>query len=234
MPFGYNGKILRVNLSTGEMLTEEPSEKVYRQYLGGGTLSLYYLLRELKSDSDPLGPANILIFCTSVVSGLSVPGLNKYTVATKSPLTGGFGESEAGGWWGPELKSAGFDAIVIKGKSSSPVYLWVYDGHAEIRDASHLWGKVTGDVQESIREELGDSRIQIAQIGPAGENGVRYACILNELKHVNGRAGLGAVMGSKNLRAIAVRGKKNMRCCILNYLGNYHMGLSSTISLKSR
>jgi aldehyde:ferredoxin oxidoreductase len=210
MAFGYNGKILRVDLTTGEISVEEPEEKLYRRYLGGGTLSLYYLLRELKPQSDPLGPDNILIFCTSVVNGLRAPGLNKYTVAAKSPLTGGFGESEAGGWWGPELKSAGFDAIIIKGKASRPVYLWVHDGEAEIRDASHLWGKVTGDVQKSIREHLGDNRIRIAQIGPAGENLVRYACILNDLKHVNGRAGLGAVMGSKKLRAIAVRGKKNM------------------------
>jgi aldehyde:ferredoxin oxidoreductase len=210
MPFGYNGKILRVNLSTGEISAEEPGEKVYRQYLGGGTLALHYLLKELKPGTDPLGPDNILIFSVSVLTGaLPAPGMNKYTVAAKSPLSGGLGESEAGGWFAPELKAAGFDALVIQGKASSPVYLWVHDGEAEIRDASHLWGKVTGEVQKVIKKELGDERIRIAQIGPAGEKLVRYACIMNELKHFNGRAGLGAVMGSKNLRAIAVRGNKN-------------------------
>lgn len=210
MAFGCNGKILRVNLSTKEISVEEPGEKVYRQYLGGGTLALHYLLNELKAGTDPLRPDNILIFSASVLTGaLPAPGINKYTVAAKSPLTGGLGESEAGGWFAPELKAAGFDAIIIKGKAAKPVYLWVHDGEAEIRDASHLWGKVTGEVQKSIKKELGDERVRIAQIGPAGEKLVRYACIMNELKHFNGRTGLGAVMGSKNLRAIVVRGNKN-------------------------
>lgn len=209
MPFGYNGKILRVNLSLEEISVEEPGEKVYRQYLGGGTLSLLYLLRELKPQMDPLGADNILIFSASILTGaLPAPGMNKYTVAAKSPLSGGLGESEAGGWWAAELKAAGFDAILIRGKAPKPVYLWVHEGGAEIRDASHLWGKVTGEVQKAIKKELGDERIRIAQIGPAGEKLVRYACIMNELRHFNGRAGLGAVMGSKNLRAIAIRGHK--------------------------
>ncbi|HEX2987910.1 MAG TPA: aldehyde ferredoxin oxidoreductase family protein, partial [Chloroflexota bacterium] len=116
------------------------------------------------------------------------------------------GEAEAGGWWGPELKLAGFDAILITGKSPKPVYLWIHDGDVAIRDASAIWGKGTGEAQEMIRRELGDAKIRVAQIGPAGEKMVRYACVLNELKHSNGRSGLGAVMGSKNLRAIAVRG----------------------------
>jgi aldehyde:ferredoxin oxidoreductase len=209
MAFGYNGKILRVNLTTRKISVEEPGEKVYRQYLGGGTLALHYLLKELKPGTDPLGPDNILIFSASVLTGaLPAPGVNKYTVAAKSPLSGGLGESEAGGWFSPELKAAGFDAILIQGKAAKPVYLWVHDGEAEIRDASHLWGKVTGEVQKALKKELGDERVRIAQIGPAGEKLVKYACIMNELKHFNGRAGLGAVMGSKNLRAIAVRGTK--------------------------
>lgn len=209
MAFGYNGKILRVNLTTGKISVEEPGEKIYRQYLGGGTLALYYLLKELKPGTDPLGPDNILIFSASVLTGaLPAPGMNKYTVAAKSPLSGGLGESEAGGWFAPELKASGFDAILIQGRAAKPVYLWVHDGEAEIRDASHLWGKVTGEVQKAVKKELGDERVRIAQIGPAGEKLVKYACIMNELKHFNGRAGLGAVMGSKNLRAIAVRGTK--------------------------
>ena len=209
MAFGYNGKSLRVNLATRKISVEEPGEKIYRQYLGGGTLALHYLLHELKPETDPLGPDNILIFSASVLTGaLPAPGMNKYTVAAKSPLSGGLGESEAGGWFAPELKAAGFDAILIQGKAAKPVYLWVHDGEAEIRDASHLWGKVTGEVQKAIKKELGDERVRIAQIGPAGEKLVKYACIMNELKHFNGRGGLGAVMGSKNLRAIAVRGTK--------------------------
>jgi aldehyde:ferredoxin oxidoreductase len=131
-------------------------------------------------------------------------------VAAKSPLTVGFGEAEAGGWWIPELKFAGFDAIVIKGKAHRPVYLWIHDGEAEIRDASRLWGKFSKETQDEIRREFGDDRIRVALIGPAGEKLVKVACILNELKHANGRTGLGAVMGSKNLKAIAVRGRKRM------------------------
>jgi aldehyde:ferredoxin oxidoreductase len=210
MPHGYNGKILRVDLDNESFSVEEPNEISYSRYLGGGTLALYYLLKELKPKSDPLGPENILVFSGSVISGTPAAGLSRFSVAAKSPLTGGFGEAEAGGWWIPELKFAGYDAIVIKGKASKPVYLWIHDGEVEIRDARHLWGKFSKETQEEIRTELGDERIRIASIGPAGEKLVKVACILNELKHANGRTGLGAVMGSKNLKAIAVRGKKKM------------------------
>jgi aldehyde:ferredoxin oxidoreductase len=211
MPHGYNGKILRVDLDRESISVEEPKEILYCRYLGGGTLTLHYLLSELKPKSDPLGPENILIFAGSVISGTPAAGLSRFSVAAKSPLTGGFGEAEAGGWWIPELKFAGFDAIVIKGKAHRPVYLWIHDGEAEIRDARHLWGKPSKETQDEIRRELGDDRVRIALIGPAGEKLVKVACILNELKHANGRTGLGAVMGSKNLKAIAVRGKKRMK-----------------------
>ena len=210
MPKGYNGKILRVDLERESFDVEEPRETLYSRYLGGGTLALYYLLKELKPKSNPLWPENILIFAGSVISGTPAAGLSRFSVAAKSPLTNGFGEAEAGGWWIPELKFAGFDAIVIRGKAQRPVYLWIHDGEAQIRDASQLWGKFSKEAEEEIRRELGDSRIRIALIGPAGEKLVKVACILNELKHANGRTGLGAVMGSKNLKAIAVRGKKRM------------------------
>jgi len=208
---GYNGKILRVDLEKESIEVEEPDETLYCRYLGGGTLALYYLLKELKPKTDPLAPENILVFSGSVISGTPAPGLSRFSVAAKSPLTGAFGEAEAGGWWIPELKFAGFDAILIKGSAKRPVYLWIHEGEAEIRDASQIWGKFSKETQEEIRRELGDDRIRIALIGPAGERKVRAACILNELKHVNGRTGLGAVMGSKNLKAIAVRGKKRMK-----------------------
>lgn len=206
MAYGYNGKILRVDLTGSTISEEQLSETIYRRYMGGSALSLYYLLKEQKPGADPLGPENMLIFMSNVISGAPMPGFTRYTVAARSPLSGTFGEAEAGGFWGPELKHAGFDGVILEGASPKPVYLWVHDGRAEIRDASRLWGKDTGEVQQIIHEELGDKRIRVAQCGPAGEKRVRYACVLNELKHANGRAGMGAVMGSKNLRAIAVRG----------------------------
>ncbi len=206
MPYGFQGKVLVVDLTTGTIDIETPDETIYRRYVGGAALAAYYLLRELKPGVDPLGPENVLVFAGSVINGTPAAGSTRYTVAAKSPLTGGYGEAEAGGWWAPEFKAAGFDAIVCKGRAPRPVYLWIKDGQAELRDAAALWGRPTAEVQEAIRAELNEPRARIAQIGPAGERLVRYACILNELKHANGRAGMGAVMGSKNLRAVAVRG----------------------------
>src|SRR4030042_5419707 len=156
MARGYNGKILRVDLTSGEIKVEEPSEVIYRTYLGGGGLASYYLLRELPPGIDPLGPGNILIFASSVITGAPVSGMVRYTVAAKSPLTGGYGEAEAGGFFGPELKLAGFDAVIIKGKAPKPSYLWIHDGEAEIRSAAEIWGLETGPAQEKIRQELGD------------------------------------------------------------------------------
>jgi aldehyde:ferredoxin oxidoreductase len=130
------------------------------------------------------------------------------TASAKSPLTGAIGDSQCGGFWPAELKFAGFDSIIVRGKASSPVYLWVHDGKAEIRDASHLWGRVTGDVEKAIREELGDQKVEVMQIGPAGEKLVRFACLINMCNRANGRTGMGAVMGSKNLKAVAVRGNQ--------------------------
>ena len=210
MPTGYNGKILRVNLTSGAIREETPEEIVYRTYMGGSALSSYYLLKEQKAGVDPLGPENKLLFMSSVISGAPLMGLTRYTVAARSPLTGAFGEAEAGGYFGPELKMAGFDGVIIEGRSAKPVYLWIKDGRAEIRDASRIWGKDTGEAEKLIREELGDNRIRVAQCGPAGEKRVRYACVVNELKHANGRTGMGAVMGSKNLRAIAARGTQRV------------------------
>jgi aldehyde:ferredoxin oxidoreductase len=204
--FGYNGKILHVDLTAGKTSVEEPKDVFYRRYMGGRALALYYLLKETKPGVDSLGPENLLVFAPSVITGAPVQGLSRFSVACKSPSTESYGEGEAGGDWGPELKHAGFDAVVIKGKSKKPVYLWVHDGKAEIRDASKIWGKLTKEAQETIQAELKDKNIKVAQIGPAGENLVRFACIMNKLRDANGRGGMGAVMGSKNLKAIAVRG----------------------------
>lgn len=208
MPNGYSGKILRVDLTRLSSEVEEPGEIFYRRYWGGKGFAGHLLLKEQSAGTDPLSPDNLLILATGVMTGSNLPAMPRFTVCSRSPLTGCFGESEAGGWWGPELKFAGFDAVVVKGCAERPVYLWIRDGQVEIRDASRIWGLDTVDAQDAIREELGDRRIRVAAIGPAGERLVRYACILNEGKHANGRNGMGAVMGSKRLKAIAVRGTK--------------------------
>jgi len=201
----FNGKFLRVDLTRGTTEVEDVPELTYRMYLGGSAMAAYILTRELKPGIDPLGPDNILVFTTCPANGSPLSGTNRFTCAAKSPLTGGYGESEAGGWWGPELKFAGFDGIIVTGQSPRPVYLWIADGKAELRDASHLWGKLSGEVQDILTAET-DKRARVLQCGIAGERGVRLANIVNELKHFHGRSGLGAVMGSKRLRAIAVRG----------------------------
>ncbi|MFN2281464.1 MAG: aldehyde ferredoxin oxidoreductase family protein [Anaerolineales bacterium] len=207
MAFGYHGKILHCDLTSRTLTVEEPGEGFYRQYLGGSALGNYYLLRELKPGIDPLGPDNLLVLSTSVMTGTPLAGQSRFDAAAKSPLTGGVGSSQAGGFWPAQFKFTGYDALVIKGKASSPVYLWIHDGEAEIRTADHLWGLVTGDVQRTLREELGDNRIEVLQCGPAGEKGVLFSAMINHCNRANGRNGLGAVMGSKNLKAIAVRGK---------------------------
>ncbi|MCJ7687282.1 MAG: aldehyde ferredoxin oxidoreductase, partial [Desulfobacteraceae bacterium] len=210
MPYGYNGRILHVNLSTGRLEVEEPSEQWYRTYVGGSSLASYYLLKNIKPGIDPLSEENVLVFACSVVTGAPLSGFSRYTLAAKSPLTGGFGETEAGGYFGPELKFAGFDAIVFYGSAEKPVYLWVHDGEVEIRDAANIWGKDNWETLEELRKELGDKRIRVASIGPAGERLIPFACVQNDLEHFNGRAGMGAVMGSKNLKAVVARGKQKL------------------------
>lgn len=204
---GYCGKILHVDLTNESFLVEQPDEKFYRKYLGGSCLGTYYVLNGMKAGADPLGEENVIVFSVGPFTGASISGASRHCVTSKSPQTGTIAASEAGGYWAPELKFAGFDAVVIKGKSKKPVYLWIHDGEYELKDASRIWGQVTGESQRIIREELGDSKVRVAQIGPGGEKLVKYACIVNELAHFNGRNGMGAVMGSKNLKAVAVRGK---------------------------
>jgi len=204
--YGATGKILRVNLSTGEISIEELTEDFYRLYPGGKALAGYFLLNEMPANVEPLAPENLLVIANGLLTGSPVATATRYVVSARSPLTGAYGESEAGGFWGPELKMAGIETILITGKSQEPVYLWIQDGQAELRPAGQLWGRPPAEVQADIRSELGDDKVRVLQIGIAGENLVRYACITNELRHFNGRNGLGAVMGSKNLRAIAVRG----------------------------
>ncbi len=206
MSFGYHRRILRVNLTNGQITTETPDDVFYRRYLGGAGFVAYYLLKEVPPGTDPLGPENRLIFACGPLTGVPLSGSGRNAVGARSPLTGAMGESEVGGFWGAELKAAGFDAIIIEGKAASPVYLWVHDGQVELRDATHLWGLENKPAHTAIREELGEKRARVALCGPAGEKLVRYANIVADLKHAAGRTGLGAVMGSKKLKAIAVRG----------------------------
>ncbi len=202
----FHNKILRVNLSDGSIKVDEPGQVYFRSYMGGWNIVADVLLKEVPQGADPLGPENKLVFAPGVITGLPISGASRNAVGAKSPLTGGFGVGEVGGFWGAEFKRAGFDAVIFEGVSPKPVYLWVHDGQAELRDASHLWGKTTKDTLETLREELGDKHIQASLIGPGGENMVRFACVMNELKDAAGRTGMGAVMGSKKLKAVVARG----------------------------
>ena len=206
MPHGYQGKILHVDLSTGALEVEQPDERFYRKYLGGSAMGLTYLLRQTPPHADPLGPKNTLSLMTGVVVGAPVSGQSRVAATAKSPETGLVGDGQAGGFWPAELKFAGFDGVVIKGKAKDPVYLWIEDGRAELRDAGHLWGRFTADVEDAIRDELDDDRIQVLQCGPAAERGVRFSALINYANRANGRSGMGLVMASKNLKAVAVRG----------------------------
>jgi aldehyde:ferredoxin oxidoreductase len=207
MPYGYHGKILHIYLSEQSLEVEAPGEAFYRTYMGGSALGMYYLLQNTPAHADPLGPENTLILALSVLTGAPISGQSRITAVAKSPLTDAVGDAQAGGFFPAELKFAGYDALVIHGQAERPVYLWIHNGEAELRPADHLWGKTTDEVEDQLKLELGDDRIQVLQTGPAGEKLVRYAALINMTSRANGRTGMGAVMGSKNLKAIAVRGK---------------------------
>jgi len=169
-------------------------------------MGVYYVLKEVPPGTDALSPENVLTFFVGVVTGLPISGQSRMVTNAKSPLTGAIGDGQCGGFFPAEMKFAGYDGIVVRGRAPKPVFLWIKDGDVEIRDASHLWGKQTGEAEEMIKSELGDPKVEIAMIGPAGEKLVRIAAIMNMVNRANGRTGMGAVMGSKNLKAVAVRG----------------------------
>lgn len=206
MGYGSTGKLLRVDLTHQTISVERFDEPFYRLYPGGKALAAYLLLREIRPGTDPLGPNNVLVLVNGLITGAPISTATRFTAAARSPLTGAYGESEAGGFWGPELKLAGWEGIILTGRAEHPVYLAIKDDRVEIRDARHLWGQEPEQAQARIREELGDRLTRVLQIGIGGENLVRYAALINELRHFNGRSGMGAVMGSKNVKAIAVRG----------------------------
>ncbi len=203
------GKILRINLANGKM-EEEPWPSEYaRLFLGGAGLATKYLFDELKKGVDPLGEENKLIIMVGPLTGTGSPSSGRYNAVSKSPLTGLWGECSSGGKWGVDLRKSGYDGIIIERKASSPVYIVIDDGKVELKDAKELWGKNVFETTDLIKKELGDS-FNVACIGRAGENLVKYAAIMNDKHRALGRGGFGAIMGSKNLKALAVRGKRKI------------------------
>jgi len=204
---GYVGKVLQVDLSTGEVWPEELDWDLAADYVGGRGLADKMVFDIVRPGADPLGPDNVLVFATGPLTGTPAPACGRSVLASKSPLTGTIFDSNSGGLIGPELKKAGFDAIIIRGRSEEPVYLAVLSGRAELRSADHLWGRTTSETIRALKREVGDDRARVACIGPAGEKGVLLANVICEPHRAFGRGGLGAVMGSKGLKAIVVRGR---------------------------
>ncbi len=202
-----DARILDVDLTNRKIEKRIIPGEIYRLYPGGSSLGLYILLNEMDPKVEPLSPENILVLSVSPLVGFPISGANRMTCTTKSPLTNTVGDSQSGGFFPAYLKGNGWDGVVFRGKAEKPVYLYIDGENAELKDGSNVWGKVTGEAEEVIREELGEDRIDIAQIGPGGENLVKYGCIINMCNRANGRNGTGAVMGSKNLKAVAVKKK---------------------------
>jgi len=207
--YGYAGNILRINL-TDNKIWIELTEKYANRWIGGRAINTWILLNELNPEVKWNDPQNLLTFGVGVLVGTLAPGACRVSVDTKNAFNNGIGSANVGGFFGAELKFAGFDNIIINGKAKSPVYLWICNGKVEIRDATFLWGKTTWETEKEIRQNLNDERIRVAAIGPAGENLVKSACIITDRGCAAGGSGCGAVMGSKNLKAIAVRGKRNI------------------------
>ena len=204
-------RVLNVDLTNGNINTQIIPGETYRLYPGGSALGLYLILKEMEAGVEPLAPENMLVFSVSALTGLPISGISRLNVTAKSPLTGTIGDSQAGGFFPAHLKSNGWDAVVFRGKSEKPVYLYIDGDNVELKNAENIWGKVTGEAEEIIREEIGERNVEIAQIGPGGENLVKYACIINMCNRANGRNGMGAVMGSKNLKAVVVKKGKAVK-----------------------
>lgn len=206
----WAGKILRVDLSKGTVTSEPLNMDWAHAYLGSRGLGSKYLVEEVDAKVDPLSPSNKIIWATGPLTGTMASTGGRYTVITKSPLTGAIACSNSGGYWGAEFKMAGWDMVIFEGKSPKPVYLYVNDDVAELRDAGHLWGQSVWKTEEALKKSLQDPLLRVSSIGKAGENGVLFAAVVNDLHRAAGRSGVGTVMGSKNLKAIAVRGTKGV------------------------
>jgi aldehyde:ferredoxin oxidoreductase len=206
--YGYSGKLLRVNLESGDIRVEQPDESYYERYLGGRGIIMHTLLTEVPAKADPLGAENKLVFAMGLLTGHRVIGSGRCSVGAKSPLTGACGESEAGGWWGAELRRAGYDGIIIEGIAKKPVYLWIHNDKVEIRDASKIRGAEIRQAMEWLQEDVGEKKCRTALIGEAGEKMVSYANIIVDCRNAFGRCGMGAVMGSKRLKGVVVKGNQ--------------------------
>ncbi|MBA7575701.1 hypothetical protein ES695_10475 [Candidatus Atribacteria bacterium 1244-E10-H5-B2] len=207
--YGYAGNILRINLTNNKIWTE-PTEKYANRWIGGRAINTWILLNELNPNVKWSDPENLLTFGVGVLVGTLAPGACRVSVDSKNVFNNGIGSANVGGFFGAELKFAGFDNIIISGKAKSPVYIWICNKNVEIRDAAYIWGKTTWETEKEIRKNLKDEQIRVAAIGPAGENIVHSACIITDRGCAAGGSGCGAVMGSKNLKAIAVRGKRSI------------------------
>lgn len=210
MPFGWCGKILHVDLTNGLLEVENPPEEFYRKYLGGSAMGMVYILREMPPGTPALAPEAVLTLMLGVTTGVPISGQSRLNANARSPINGAIGDSQCGGYFPAELKFSGYDGIVIKGRSVEPVYLSILHGEPSLQPAGHLMGKVTGEVERLIESELGDARVEVMQCGPAAENGVLFSSLVNMSNRNNGRTGMGLVMASKNLKAIAVRGRERV------------------------
>lgn len=208
MSYGWTGKYAEVDLKKREVNIKNLPEEYKKDYLGSRGINSKFLYDLLPRDTEPLSPENILIFGVGPLVGTLAPACGRWTVSALSPLTGILGDANAGGHWGTELKYAGFDHLVIKGKAETPVYLWVTDGKVEIRDASHLWGTNTWETTDLLMDEIGEPDLKVACIGQAGEKLIRFSCVISDRTRAAGRTGMGAVMGSKNLKAVAAKGSQ--------------------------
>jgi len=200
----FLGRLLIIDLTSREVEAADFPGKLARQFLGGRGLNAWQLLEHVGPGTDPLGPENVLILSCGLLTGTQAPASSRLHVGARSPLTGLLGSSNVGGHFGAELRAAGFQSVLIRGRAERPAVLWLHDGQVEIRDADDLWGLDAWATQSRLQETLGEARAKILAIGPGGENGVRYACIMTDQGHAAGRTGMGAVMGSKSLKAIAV------------------------------
>lgn len=206
-----NRKIAYINLTNGEIETKPIPISIRKKFLGGRGLDMYLMYNHIKPGTDPLGPDNVAFVSAGILVGTLASASARTHVAGKSPLTGFVGSANMGGFFAPEMRWAGFDHLVIKGKAEKPVYLWIHNGEIEIRDATNIWGKTVTETQQIIQEELGDRDIKVLTIGLAGENLVRFANVMTGIKNAGGRTGIGAILGSKNLKAIAVRGAMDIK-----------------------
>jgi aldehyde:ferredoxin oxidoreductase len=207
---GYMGKLLRVNLTNREVSEEPLDPKLARDYIGGAGLGIRLAYDEILPETDPLGPDSKLIIMTGPVTATRLGTAGRYEVVYKAPLTGILCDASSGGHWGAEFKWAGYDGLILEGASAEPVYLYINDGQVEIRDASHLWGMDTYEVQDVLHEEVSEPKARVLSIGPAGERGVLFSCMINDAGRAPGRGGNGAVMGNKKLKAIVVRGTQEV------------------------